>query len=169
MKNQELYNQRLKKAKKMARLLSNIPFVRQIYLTGSMANKNIKYESDIDFFVQTKKGRIWTVRALIVFLLSMIGEYRIDSNIAGKICPNWYATFNAPQKNKRKYEVLISNNSLFSKSAEVILSGGLGNIIEKKFKQYQIKRFTNDPRTYGKYSETRFSDEELGFHPHDKI
>jgi hypothetical protein len=63
-----------------------------IALTGSMASGEVKPHSDIDFFIVTKEGRIWTSRFLTVFLLKILGQYRTDKKIAGKICPNRWQT-----------------------------------------------------------------------------
>lgn len=88
----DLYQKRIKKARFFARILSLIPFVRMIALTGSLARGEAEANSDIDFFVVTKPGRIWTSRFLIVFLLKPLGQYRTEQNQAGKICPNRYQT-----------------------------------------------------------------------------
>ncbi|OGD67885.1 hypothetical protein A3F08_03185 [Candidatus Berkelbacteria bacterium RIFCSPHIGHO2_12_FULL_36_9] len=164
-----LYNQRLKKASQMASLLCFIPYIRGVLLTGSMAEQNIKEESDIDFFVQTKKGRIWMTRGLVVFFLTIIGQYRSKRITAGKICPNWYAIYNAPKKTNRRHIVLTKDNNFLGKSLEIILSNKFGDLLEKMFKNYQIRRIENNPSTFKYGSEVRFSDKELGFHPHDKI
>jgi len=83
------------KAKKIAKFLSLIPFVRMIALTGSLAKKEATADSDIDFFIATKSGRIWTARFLIVSSLKFLGQYRTEDKIAGKICPNCYQTEDA--------------------------------------------------------------------------
>jgi predicted nucleotidyltransferase len=92
MEERGLYQKRLKKANLICRILSAIPFIRMIALTGSMASGEVKPSSDIDFFIVTKEGRIWTSRFLTVFLLKILGQYRTDKKIAGKICPNRWQT-----------------------------------------------------------------------------
>ena len=92
MKTRGLYQKRLKKAKRIAYLLSYIPFVRMVALSGSMTSKDIKANSDIDFFLVAQTGHIWTARFLTVLLLKILGQYRSDEKTAGKICPNRFQT-----------------------------------------------------------------------------
>jgi len=87
-----LLDKRLKKAKLLALLLQAIPFVRMIGLTGSLAQGKCHKDSDIDFFIVTKAGRIWTCRFLTVLVLKIIGQYRSEKNSSGKICPNRWQT-----------------------------------------------------------------------------
>lgn len=90
-----LVQKRWRKARKMARLLSFIPFIRFIGVTGSMARGTASEKSDIDFFLVTKRGRLFLARAMTVLLLSLIGEYRTPDQIGGKICTNCWATDNS--------------------------------------------------------------------------
>jgi len=85
-----LVTKRQKKAKFIASILAAVPFVRMIALTGSLARGESREDSDIDFFVVTQTGRIWTCRFFIILLLKLLGQYRTDENTAGKICPNRY-------------------------------------------------------------------------------
>jgi predicted nucleotidyltransferase len=48
--------------------LSQIPFIYSITITGSLAVNNSEKNSDIDFFVLTKRNRVWLVRLLLFFL-----------------------------------------------------------------------------------------------------
>lgn len=77
------------------------PFVRAIFLTGSMARGEAKEKSDIDFFVIIKKDRLYTGRFFVTGLVYLTGLRRYDNKIAGRICLNCYQTENhlqvAPQ------------------------------------------------------------------------
>lgn len=54
------------KAKKMTRIISRFPFVRMVSLSGSLS-KNCAYpDSDIDFFIIAKEGRVWVTRFLLM-------------------------------------------------------------------------------------------------------
>jgi predicted nucleotidyltransferase len=212
MEERGLYQKRLKKANLICRILSAIPFIRMIALTGSLAKGEVKPHSDIDFFIVTKEGRIWTSRFLTVFLLKILGQYRTDKKIAGKICPNRWQTEDSlkiyPQNSyhAREYSQIVplfeidevykkfqkanqwtfeklktqnlnlktttknlklNNNflGLIRKMGEEILSGGLGDFLEEKLKNYQKKRILWDKRTYQEKARIIISDQILCFHP----
>lgn len=90
-----LYQKRLKKARIIVSILQIIPFARMIALTGSMARGEITASSDIDLFIIIKSGRIWTSRFFVVFILKLLGQYRTDQDVAGKVCPNRFQTDNS--------------------------------------------------------------------------
>lgn len=63
-----------------------------IGLNGSLVTGRWHAESDIDFLIAVKPGRIFTVRALSLLCTQLLGLRRSGSKIAGKICMNWYVT-----------------------------------------------------------------------------
>lgn len=80
----------LNRAKRAAFYLQFAPFVRAVFLTGSLARGEAGRDSDIDFFIVTKKGRIWTCRFLVTVIIEMMGIRRTDEKISGRICLNRY-------------------------------------------------------------------------------
>ncbi|MCS7228404.1 MAG: hypothetical protein NZ923_00035 [Candidatus Kryptonium sp.] len=55
-------------AQLMAHLMKRFPFVRGIFISGSLAKWNVTIHTDIDFFIITKPRRLWMTRsALIAF------------------------------------------------------------------------------------------------------
>lgn len=82
----------LRRAKIIASVLSIVPFVRMIGLSGSLARNEAKEKSDIDFFVVLKKGRLWSGRAFVSILTHLTGYHRYNDKIAGRICLNCYQT-----------------------------------------------------------------------------
>jgi predicted nucleotidyltransferase len=88
-------DQYLLKAEKISNILGNIPFIKLIAVTGSVASKLARDDSDIDLFIIAKNKRIWTTRFFLVLALKFWGQYRSGNRInqkAGKICPNRYVT-----------------------------------------------------------------------------
>lgn len=69
---------KLKLARKICTKLFTIPTVRFIGVTGSLAMKNSKKESDIDLMVITSRGTLWTTR-LIVYLATKLSSYQVRS------------------------------------------------------------------------------------------
>ncbi len=82
---------KLGKAKKAAKILSFLPTVKMIAVTGALAMDNANEDSDIDFLTVTKKGSLWTTRLLTMALLK---AFRIprrkfgDKSTKDKICLN---------------------------------------------------------------------------------
>ena len=82
----------LRRARIIASILSFAPFVRMIALTGSLARREAREKSDIDFFIVTKANRLWSGRAFVSILIHLTGYRRYDMKIAGRICLNCYQT-----------------------------------------------------------------------------
>ncbi len=82
----------LRRAKIIAKFLQICPFVRAVFLTGSLARGEATEKSDIDFFIVTKKNRIWTARTFVTLLVTLTGYRRHDDKISGRICLNCYQT-----------------------------------------------------------------------------
>lgn len=62
-------------AKYMTHIIKRFPFVRAVMVTGSLSKNSAGKESDIDFMVITKRGRLWISRTLLmlfkkIFLLN---------------------------------------------------------------------------------------------------
>lgn len=137
-------------------------------MTGSLAEGRATNESDIDFFVQVEPGHIWVTRALVTLFIELAGIRRTDEKVAGRICLNWYATFNAPQQQKGRVFNLLWQESkppLVKRVLELFVSALTLLGLEKIAKKIQITRIFRDPRSYQKGSQVRYNDTELGFHP----
>lgn len=80
------------KLEKIAKKIIHVPFLRGIFVSGSLAILNSNEKSDIDLLVITKTGRIFTVRFFLTLLLDVMGERRRPGKVAGKICLNHYLT-----------------------------------------------------------------------------
>lgn len=53
-------------AKFMAHIIKRFPFVRAIFISGSLAKFNVSAHTDIDFFIITKSKRLWMTRSLLI-------------------------------------------------------------------------------------------------------
>ena len=56
----------LKIARFMARLISSFPYVRGVFISGSLSKFRMEKGGDIDFFIITAPGRLWISRTLLV-------------------------------------------------------------------------------------------------------
>ena len=66
--------------------LKQIPFVKFVGITGSVAAKNLYDNHDVDLFLITSKYSLWLVRAIVVILLKRRGLYKKP------YCPNIYTS-----------------------------------------------------------------------------
>ncbi len=53
-------------ARRMARFIGGFPFVRGVFVSGSLSKHCMSTDSDIDFFLITAPGRLWLARTLLV-------------------------------------------------------------------------------------------------------
>ncbi len=53
-------------AKFMSHIIKRFPFVRAIFISGSLAKFNVTKSTDIDFFIITKSKRLWLTRSFLI-------------------------------------------------------------------------------------------------------
>ncbi|MBI1801344.1 MAG: hypothetical protein HYR71_06920 [Chloroflexi bacterium] len=85
------------RAKRWAAIMSHVPFVRMVAVTGSLSMHNMKPGSDMDFFIVTAHGRVWLTRMLLVILV------RFARLLHDELCPNYLLSANALTLNDRSY------------------------------------------------------------------
>jgi hypothetical protein len=76
-------------ALRYGRILGQLPFIRMVALTGSLAVMNISGDEDFDFMLITTRGRLWTARAFALLF------NRIVKLFGHTICPNLILSENA--------------------------------------------------------------------------
>ena len=81
---------KMQKAKKIIKILSLIPTIKLIGISGALSMKNSDKDDDIDIFVITKRDFVWTTRFLMVIFLLALGVYRNKNSkkYSDKICLN---------------------------------------------------------------------------------
>jgi len=90
---ERISKKKLEIAKKASRILSFIPFIKMVAVTGSLSMGNSTDESDIDLLVVTKKGLLWTTRAFAYLFICLFGiKFRrpSDKNQKDKLCLNMW-------------------------------------------------------------------------------
>jgi rhamnosyl/mannosyltransferase len=70
-------------ARRYARWLRRVPFVRMVAVCGSQAMENAPRGGDIDFFVITAPRRLWLVQVAAMLLRRVLGRGGVE------ICPNY--------------------------------------------------------------------------------
>lgn len=114
-KKREVWSQEKNRiAGKVISLLRYIPTIKLIGISGALAHNNVKKDDDIDLFIITSAGTLWTTRFLATLLTDFLGIRRHPSDTAynNKICLNMFLDENylpLPQKERdlfSAYEVI---------------------------------------------------------------
>lgn len=85
-----------RRATLVAKLLSFLPGVRAIFLANTAAWRHARVESDLDFFIITSPGRIWSTRMLSVLPVGALGlRPKKSAESANAVCLSFFATENA--------------------------------------------------------------------------
>lgn len=77
-------------AKKIAHLLSYIPTVQFVGITGSLALLHADKKSDIDLFIITKEQTVWLTRLCVYALLMLLGVKRNTKSHTNGFCANLF-------------------------------------------------------------------------------
>ncbi|MBI5229843.1 MAG: hypothetical protein HY981_00895 [Candidatus Magasanikbacteria bacterium] len=83
------------RARRAVRLISWIPFLRMAAICNTVAMATSNQESDIDFFIVARAGRLWLVRLLTALVLQCAGMRRHGRHIANRICLSFYVADSA--------------------------------------------------------------------------
>lgn len=54
-------------AQRIARFIGAFPYVKGVFISGSLSKHCMRADSDIDFFLITEPGRLWLARTFLVF------------------------------------------------------------------------------------------------------
>lgn len=90
--NNKISKSKIARLEKITWWLRFVPFVRMVGITGALAMKNAKAQSDLDLLVVLKYRRIWTGRTLVTGFLHFWGKRRHGKKIADRACLNFFVT-----------------------------------------------------------------------------
>lgn len=80
----------LRQARRAAHLVAWVPFLEAVFVCNSVGSETARPESDIDWLVITRPGRIWLVRALLNIVLRVAGLRTYGNHEAGRICLSFF-------------------------------------------------------------------------------
>lgn len=116
--------ERMKSARKYSRIISYFPFVRGIFISGSLSKGYASEKDDIDYFIVTRPGRLWLVRTMLtvfkkIFLFNSYRNFCInyfvdEDHLFIKEHNRFTATeivFLIPVFNRRLYNEFLDRNS----------------------------------------------------------
>lgn len=94
---EKIAQRKINRVRKSLRFLRVLPFLRGLFICGSVARKVSHPNSDIDFMIITKSNRTWTVRFLLTIAVFLLGKKTQDNNKTlnpayrkNKFCLNHY-------------------------------------------------------------------------------
>lgn len=83
-----------RRALRFVRFAAWLPWVRMVAICNSLAHSFTNEESDIDLFIVTQRGRIWSTRLILTGILSII-RLRPDEAKRDPICLSFFAAEDA--------------------------------------------------------------------------
>lgn len=85
-------DQKYRRAQQFLPLLAAMPFVEAIWLTNSVAWANAREQSDIDLFIVTTPGRIWTARFFTTLWMRLFRQRPHETAHSKALCLSFYIT-----------------------------------------------------------------------------
>ncbi len=83
---------KITKAAQAIALLSKIPTIKMVALTGGLAMLNADKDDDIDLLIVAQKGTLWLTRLISTITLNLMGVRRkpTDKTFKDKVCLNMF-------------------------------------------------------------------------------
>lgn len=109
-KRQKISHQKLIIAKRAARVLQWVPFLRGIFITQGLSLQNCKKDSDIDLLIITDSNKLWLSRALVISTIFLIGLRKSEKNKKDKICLGFYLaedSLNIQKTALKNFDILV--------------------------------------------------------------
>lgn len=73
-------------ARQFGRIISGMPFVRMVAVTGALSVSNVRGQPDIDYLVVTFPERVWLSRLFVVLIVRLAALRKVN------LCPNYFLT-----------------------------------------------------------------------------
>ena len=133
-------------------------------------------DSDIDLFIETAPGMLWTGRVMTTLFFSLLGVRRHGKYVKGRFCLSFFAVENADLG-----KVAVENDAyLYEWARRLIPVDGKGfpenpksppplaRIVERALKAAFLPKTLREYERLGKPWGIVISDEFLKFHPEDR-
>ena len=94
-KKYKIFFKKIKKLRWPLFWLKYVPGVKIIFYCNSLGYASMKEENDLDLFIVTKPGMIWTARFWAVVLMKIFRQRPQKNNARDKICLTFFATLDS--------------------------------------------------------------------------
>lgn len=81
----------LERARKFCRPLRFFPGIAAVSVCNSLSMNAADGDSDIDLFIESAPGRIWTARVLTTLYFQLLGARRYGDKVKGRFCLSFFA------------------------------------------------------------------------------
>lgn len=176
-------NALIRRAEKFCRILVKFPGIRRIWVCNSLSMNAADGDSDIDLFVETSPGMLWTGRVMTTLFFSVLGVRRHGKYVKGRFCLSFFAVENADLG-----KVAVENDAYLYEWARRLVSvdgkelagqppespskperpSALARGAEAVFKALFLPKTLREYERLGKPWGIVISDEFLKFHPEDR-
>jgi len=104
----------IERNKPYIKIVSKIPWIKMIALTGSVANQNADKDADVDILFITESNRLWICRGLVFTVLKIIGKLPTDKS-KREICPNIFIEEGSMGWTKKRRNLYVAQNIISMK------------------------------------------------------
>lgn len=88
----EIAERKFRRARRIVRVFRHLPSIRLIAICNTLAYANSRDDSDIDFFILTRPGTIWSTRLLTTAFTAALGIRPRGHEGRDTICLSFFAT-----------------------------------------------------------------------------
>lgn len=117
---------KIKRMKRWLTFFEGLPYLRGVFVTGTLAMKNSKRESDWDVLIVLARNRIWVGRLFLTLFLEFFGKRRHGKRTKDCFCLNHFLAEQA---------LIFEERNEFSANEVVFSIPLLGKSIHNKFIQ----------------------------------
>lgn len=115
--------QKFAKARIIAKILSYVPTIEYIGVSGSLSMNNASHSDDIDLFFVTKRKTLWLSRIIVnsILLLTRQKRSKNGKSVRDKICPNMFVdvgslSFSGKRRSLYTAHEIVQLKTLFDKN-----------------------------------------------------
>jgi predicted nucleotidyltransferase len=110
----KISEKKIEKAKQIATILSRIPTIELIGISGSVAMLNAEKDADIDLFIITKSQTLWITRLLILIILESmhLRRKRQSKKVRDTFCLNMMIDTTQLQFQKNRHDMYTAHEIL---------------------------------------------------------
>jgi len=145
----------MKEARVSVKLLSLIPWLKMVAVTGAVASYNAIKDDDVDVFIVSEKNRLWITRFFVFLILKSVGKYAQKGEDNRKFCCNLFADESGMKWGKDKQNMYVAREML---SMQPLLDRDRTYYKFIQANSWSLKHFNNYKMEFPK----KYSDRNLG-------